>query len=70
MKKRSWMMSVILSNSCFLIAAFAENLPITEPGSDPVETETVKVARIDSAVVKEFEKAWTVSSASIDWRRR
>jgi hypothetical protein len=64
MKKRSWMLSLFLSNTCFLVVAFAENGPVMEPRSEPAETEAVnKVARIDRAIIKEFEKAWAVSSA-------
>ena len=64
MKKRFWMPSVFLFNTCFLVAAFAENGPVVEPGSEPADTETVvKVGRIDRAIIKEFEKAWKVASA-------
>ena len=66
MKKTSWMLAIILSNTCFLVAAFAEIDPVSEPGSDPADTESaVKVGRIDRAIIKEFEKAWAVSSAGV-----
>ena len=66
MKKRSWMLAVFLSNTCFLVAAFANIDPVAEPGSEPADTETaVKVGRIDRAIIKEFEKAWAVSSAGV-----
>ena len=64
MKKRSWMLALFLSNTCFLVAAFAEIGPVTEPVSEPADTESaVKVGRIDRSIIKEFEKAWAVSSA-------
>lgn len=64
MKKRSWMLAVFLFNPGFLLLAFADNRPVTEPNSEPSDAEAVvKVARLDKHVIKEFEKAWAVSSA-------
>ena len=66
MKKRSWMLSVFLSNTCFLVAAFADSGPVSDPAAEPADTEpAVKVARIDRAIIREFEKAWAVSSAGV-----
>lgn len=58
MKKRSWMLAIFLFNPSLLVFALAEG------GSDPAEAEAVTgVARVDRQVIKEFEKAWAVSSA-------
>jgi hypothetical protein len=64
MKKRSWMLAVFLFNPGFLLLALADNGPVTESNSEPSDAEAVvKVARLDKHVIKEFEKAWAVSSA-------
>jgi len=64
MKKRSWMLAIFLFNHSFLVLAFADNGPVAEPRSEPAEAEAfTRAARIDRHVIKEFEKAWAVSSA-------
>ena len=64
MKKRSWMLATVLFNNSLLVFTFTNVGPVAEAGSEPTEAESVaKVSRIDKHVVKEFEKAWSVSSA-------
>jgi hypothetical protein len=66
MKKRSWMLAVFLFNPGFLLIALADNGAVSEPNSDPAEAEAaVKSGRVDRQVIKEFEKAWAVSSAGV-----
>ena len=64
MKKRSWMLAIVLFNNGLLIFAFTNTGTVAEAGSEPADAESVaKVSRIDRHVINEFQKAWSVASA-------
>ncbi|HEX5733595.1 MAG TPA: hypothetical protein VF131_12240 [Blastocatellia bacterium] len=64
MKKRSWMLAIFLFNPGLLVFAIADGGVVAEGGAEPAEAEAVtRTARVDGQVIKEFEKAWAVSSA-------